>query len=91
MDDSALKQLRWLVESGVDEAVDAEARDRFSPPQPEPERPPVPSATPEIAKPPTAPVAAAPARLEAFFVPQAASAVHERYRPRASGDECRCV
>lgn len=60
MGDSALKQLRWLVESGVDDAIDAEARDRFSPPPPEPEQPPVPIAAPEIAKPRPAPVAAAP-------------------------------
>ena len=30
MSDSALKQLRWLVESGVDEAIDAAPRNRFT-------------------------------------------------------------
>lgn len=34
MDDSALRQLRWLVESGADEAIDAQPRDRFALPTP---------------------------------------------------------
>lgn len=35
MGDSALDQLRWLVESGADEAIDAQPRDRFAAPPPQ--------------------------------------------------------
>ena len=35
MDVGALKQLRWLVECGVDEAVEATPRDRFTAPAPD--------------------------------------------------------
>lgn len=56
MGDSALDQLRWLVESGVDEAIDATARDRFQPaPPPAPKQSPAPAAVPAQPRPPAAP------------------------------------
>jgi len=54
MQDSALKQLRWLVDCGVDEAIDATARDRFTNPAPRREQPPDRREAPTIAPPPLA-------------------------------------
>jgi len=52
MGDSALKQLRWLVECGVDEAIDGNARDRFTTSAPEPGPRPVRDVTPAAIPPP---------------------------------------
>ena len=62
MDDGALRQLRWLVECGVDEAIDAVPRDRFTAPPPKPSQPSRPDAPPTLVPPPAA-VASAPTQV----------------------------